>query len=151
MRGKAHGVDVLAGLGRITPAYAGKSHCQIVAIFRIRDHPRLCGEKPPEAPAGCCPAWITPAYAGKSLGAGDANPDTGDHPRLCGEKRNPKCLTGWSTGSPPPMRGKDQQFRFPSGIHRITPAYAGKRYCLFVMFHPNKDHPRLCGEKLSIP
>ena len=72
---------------RITPAYAGKSHCQIVAIFRIGDHPRLCGEKHRRHEAdsnhdGSPPPMrgkvkldkeefgtdgITPAYAGKSI------------------------------------------------------------------------------------
>ena len=45
MRGKAE--DVFAGLqtGRITPAYAGKSHDTIHLKFSGRDHPRVCGEK----------------------------------------------------------------------------------------------------------
>ena len=30
---------------RITPAYAGKSLLELVAVVSRRDHPRLCGEK----------------------------------------------------------------------------------------------------------
>ena len=30
----------------ITPAYAGKSSCQIASLSVMKDHPRLCGEKP---------------------------------------------------------------------------------------------------------
>ena len=32
---------------------------------------------------------------------------------------------------------------------RITPAYAGKSSRLPSSKHPPRDHPRLCGEKLS--
>ena len=48
------------------------------------------------------------------------------------------------------MRGKAAALDTPQRVERITPAYAGKRYCLFVMFHPSKDHPRLCGEKKGL-
>ena len=45
MRGKA--VDLMIGLRSvgITPAYAGKSVLPCHWLFRVRDHPRLCGEK----------------------------------------------------------------------------------------------------------
>ena len=70
---------------------------------------------------------ITPAYAGKSRPVEVWNMLNQDHPRLCGEKW-PAWLTSLQElGSPPPMRGKDKQFRFPNGSRRITPAYAGKR------------------------
>ena len=48
------------------------------------------------------------------------------------------------------MRGKAQRAFHSIVTIGITPAYAGKRYCLFVMFHPSKDHPRLCGEKKGL-
>ena len=71
---------------RITPAYAGKSMVSGVCSPELRDHPRLCGEKPPNISQtmlhdGSPPPMrgkgvsftyaetfpgITPAYAGKS-------------------------------------------------------------------------------------
>mgnify|MGYP000014047356 CR=1 FL=1 len=48
------------------------------------------------------------------------------------------------------MRGKVQLVIFAGVVHGITPAYAGKRsaaYCLGVRV---EDHPRLCGEKLTV-
>ena len=69
---------------------------------------------------------ITPAYAGKSeygereLGLGR------DHPRLCGEKDRLKALSNGELGSPPPMRGKDDEPKRTDQKFRITPAYAGK-------------------------
>ena len=70
---------------------------------------------------------ITPAYAGKSdpkvLGIGNAE----DHPRLCGEKQVEMVDADTLRGSPPPMRGKVNFFKFFWCLARITPAYAGKR------------------------
>ena len=72
----------------------------------LRDHPRMCGEKPKDiepfmAPKGLPPhvrgkgvvhvfvpekLGITPAYAGKSSGSGQQRAGSRDHPRTCGEK-----------------------------------------------------------------
>ena len=71
---------------RITPAYAGKSQCNAHPHDRVKDHPRLCGEKldfktrvnrepgsPPPMRGKVIRFHvvtnqnrITPAYAGKS-------------------------------------------------------------------------------------
>ncbi len=45
MRGKGFKSSVDAGKYRITPAYAGKRKSRIVLCKKVRDHPRLCGEK----------------------------------------------------------------------------------------------------------
>ena len=86
MRGKETAYEGNAIVGRITPAYAGKSQIFFLGRFCYGDHPRLCGEKP-NSPwidflsvgspppmrgkgirlvAGSQNAGITPAYAGKS-------------------------------------------------------------------------------------
>ena len=85
MRGKVPTFHPPSGAVGITPAYAGKSvHLQRNRT-RLRDHPRVCGEKPARSRARrrnwgspprmrgkvcayvSCPACyrITPAYAGK--------------------------------------------------------------------------------------
>ena len=46
MRGKVFYSEVWSHLYGITPAYAGKSGLAFVASFLMRDHPRVCGEKP---------------------------------------------------------------------------------------------------------
>ena len=48
------------------------------------------------------------------------------------------------------MRGKDQGRSRPAGTHGITPAYAGKRSGFPAVEFYVEDHPRLCGEKLSV-
>ena len=72
-----------------------------------------------------------------------------DHPRLCGEKGDVDLEWVEKTGSPPPMRGKENKMKKYDLASRITPAYAGKS--LFARQFPRqeRDHPRLCGEKVK--
>ena len=69
---------------------------------------------------------ITPAYAGKSAVHSEATPNNRDHPRVCGEKKACCFHVCHCTGSPPRMRGKDNQLGDSSNDLRITPACAGK-------------------------
>ena len=126
MRGKVVlDIWIIIRIG-ITPAYAGKSLLELVAVVGRRDHPRLCGEKetnvqkikerlgspPPMRGKGGLHLFaadrqgITPAYAGKSFTSKFPEFHHGDHPRLCGEKRGTSRLERNHEGSPPPMRGK---------------------------------------------
>ena len=85
MRGKVFRVLFAVQAVGITPAYAGKSQTLWISDRSQEDHPRLCGEKPPNASrtaqrGGSPPPMrgkdnadanfsngyrITPAYAGK--------------------------------------------------------------------------------------
>ena len=89
MRGKESGAVLSRLVIRITPAYAGKRAYFAVEVSSVRDHPRLCGEKPvqvgssylepgspppmrgkePTRHIRAIDTGITPAYAGKRLGA----------------------------------------------------------------------------------
>ena len=69
---------------------------------------------------------ITPAYAGKSRLRSKVERNNWDHPRLCGEKVRKIILIRCQTGSPPPMRGKEDGREREIIYDRITPAYAGK-------------------------
>ncbi len=98
----------------ITPAYAGKSKTSAAGCPGCRDHPRVCGEKPPSCPEmstneGSPPRMrgkecsgrlqlscyrITPAYAGKSMMLHHSIPDTAAHDGrqvLRGLRRHLKC------------------------------------------------------------
>ena len=48
MRGKEAMIWVSSLRLRITPAYAGKSVQIVISSPSTKDHPRLCGEKPPD-------------------------------------------------------------------------------------------------------
>ena len=90
---------------------------------------------------------ITPAYAGKRQGGDATGIDAKDHPRLCGEKVLTTAPLSYTTGSPPPMRGKVESLSIFAVSDRITPAYAGKRRHTSQRSRAAEDHPRLCGEK----
>ena len=47
------------------------------------------------------------------------------------------------------MRGKAEANTYHPHYHGITPAYAGKSSCPVTLHRGYRDHPRLCGEKLS--
>ena len=147
MRGKVLQKRVMKNLGRITPAYAGKS----LQVNRYRsltgDHPRVCGEKEPmfqfALPASGSPPrmrgkggaiyaeqpklGITPAYAGKRLHQPLRRNRRRDHPRVCGEKDRSQPDGQLCAG--------------------ITPAYAGKSIGFYEHKRGTRDHPRVCGEK----
>ena len=147
MRGKVPVFGALMLIGRITPAYAGKSADADSHKALGEDHPRLCGEKAKKArqtpeDRGSPPPMrgkgsritkasvrigITPAYAGKSAAYEQRCRTLEDHPRLCGEKTSVLVMRAESP--------------------RITPAYAGKSSFLPAVGHLPRDHPRLCGEK----
>ncbi len=97
----------------------------------------------------CLVTGITPAYAGKRSIGPDCHQLSEDHPRLCGEKSVRKPHSVPEQGSPPPMRGKVRTYSRKFHYTRITPAYAGKSRALYAEAKNYKDHPRLCGEKLS--
>ena len=48
------------------------------------------------------------------------------------------------------MRGKASVTITMSFSSRITPAYAGKSSVACIVFQFGRDHPRLCGEKISM-
>ena len=127
MRGKGCASSWCACTAGITPAYAGKSRSASVASFALRDHPRVCGEKPIRAYVkiwneGSPPRMrgkvghalasnsmrgITPAYAGKRNCPLVRYLCVMDHPRVCGEKCSGRPERRAGQGSPPRMRGKD--------------------------------------------
>ncbi len=94
-----------------------------------------------------CDVGITPACAGKSSYAPVYTDGLKDHPRVCGEKLNFCHKSPSDKGSPPRVRGKDDQERRELVKIRITPACAGKRAVNARGEFYNKDHPRVCGEK----
>lgn len=68
-------------------------------------------------------------------------------PRVCGEKILCFFHGLGLPGSPPRVRGKGHLTLAVSHMHRINPAYAGKRSrCSWGCTHSG-DHPRVCGEK----
>ena len=150
MRGKQIPQGCSNGVGRITPAGAGKTTGSRGCIQGKRDHPRRCGENnigclpytgtvgsPPQVRGKPAPTinvqnanWITPAGAGKTVKIHSRSRKRQDHPRRCGENANPPEQTPGKQGSPPQVRGKPGRQRKRTGTIRKTAM----------------DHPRRCGE-----
>ena len=170
MRGKERAAAGRKGAEGITPAYAGKSAKRLCDGCQLWDHPRVCGEKagilqprcrkrgsPPRMrgkgakghEAYSCDR-ITPAYAGKRQVQQSPRCVQGDHPRVCGEKFPRTFNFPSHQGSPPRMRGKGRPFSARPPWARITPAYAGKRFSCSSLCAAGRDHPRVCGEKVSL-
>ena len=91
---------------------------------------------------------ITPACAGKRISGRFRAPAKRDHPRVCGEKLSMLNEGERQTGSPPRVRGKGHLAPVLSIRQRITPACAGKRLRQISSASKNRDHPRVCGEKV---
>ena len=147
MRGKVDCRAHKTALTGITPAYAGKSFWLLPCPSCCKDHPRVCGEKclpasPKTGQGGSPPRmrgkvpifadpidWdrITPAHAGKSPDVRRRTRKHEDHPRACGEKFGSTQPAPDSGGSPPRMRGKDDDGGGTVCQLGITPAHAGKR------------------------
>ena len=149
MRGKVRLLYHRGEFFRITPAYAGKS---TEILFTHGCH---LGSPPPMRGKGNGKEiahllhGITPAYAGKSGFCNPCQNGSEDHPRLCGEKSIKSLQQTRTKGSPPPMRGKARNRSNTIVSSRITPAYAGKSKYLIGIRRWDKDHPRLCGEKIA--
>ena len=93
---------------------------------------------------------ITPAYAGKSSSVHSAQKSSRDHPRVCGEKTMACSILRPMRGSPPRVRGKDDEQENCNSYHGITPAHAGKSMGYGGQRLICEDHPRVCGEKAML-
>ena len=166
-RGKVRWISIAAACAGITPAWAGKSAGNLQICCRIRDHPRMGGEKflfhcvflsvlgsPPhgrgKVSVSCVyvtTIGITPAWAGKSSLPLTRESSYRDHPRMGGEKLAVEDTNHNYQGSPPHGRGKGIFYVLVSEELRITPAWAGKSSHETLEVVPKEDHPRMGGEK----
>ena len=126
MRGKEISGFIEDLTGRITPAYAGKSHSQSAPASAVMGSPPRMRGKGVPAPAHNPPSGITPAHAGKSSIATGRASSRWDHPRTCGEKISTVKDLPDISGSPPRMRGKARVYAGFPVVPGITPAHAGK-------------------------
>ena len=93
---------------------------------------------------------ITPAHAGKTWLAASRAELARDHPRACGENSCAVEVSWVRLGSPPRMRGKRSLCHLSFRQRRITPAHAGKTFTDSMGYCVRQDHPRACGENVSI-
>ena len=153
----------------ITPACAGNSLLFGILEAQKKDHPRVCGEQgggngghgagkgsPPRvrgtAPGRRTtgpPPGITPACAGNSPRFRRCRWWPKDHPRVCGEQATLLVARISEAGSPPRVRGTDNDGIPRLQSHGITPACAGNSHPGHSGKASEEDHPRVCGEQAS--
>ncbi len=146
MRGKQKMSRTRNFATRITPAGAGKTQTVKLCLYFVEDHPRRCGENyayintlksamgsPPQVRGkrclrahGIARQGITPAGAGKTGFVPLLGGVAGDHPRRCGENRQALRVPRSRVGSPPQVRGKQENNNVSNLAWGITPAGAGK-------------------------
>ena len=171
MRGKQAFWMLSMSEPRITPACAGKTLSPTLSLSFAQDHPRVCGENSASQRFSCARLGspprvrgkpplvgldkpfhrITPACAGKTLSPSSAERWLKDHPRVCGENSTLLRKLGGKWGSPPRVRGKQDEVESADGDERITPACAGKTARHRKSAHLRRDHPRVCGENTVSP
>ena len=168
-RGRPSFARCSPSFGRITPACAGKTISWFRGTEALPDHPRMRGEdvevagqepygggSPPHARGRLFgperrrgQQGITPACAGKTHPFLSFHVHTWDHPRMRGEDKHSVAFARTLSGSPPHARGRLERARPAIGGRRITPACAGKTFCLSAEGSPSGDHPRMRGEDLT--
>ena len=171
MRGTHQIRDVSADIHGIIPAYAGNTRAFRRSWLLPWDHPRVCGEHSDgwsvmRTDVGSSPRMrgtlscsaitepvvgIIPAYAGNTYCQCLGSLRVRDHPRVCGEHLMDICHANSDRGSSPRMRGT-RRHRYGQLRHLgIIPAYAGNTLPLTRLRMPCWDHPRVCGEHVTIP
>ena len=114
----------------------------------LRSPPRMRGKDGVNDSAQAV-TGITPACAGKSLSFWPIRFSKWDPPRVCGEKSPQARMVQYRQGSPPRMRGKVDADCTEALRFGITPACAGKSVKVNEPDCLPRDHPRVCGEKVS--
>ncbi len=118
-----------------------------------------------------CVLRIIPAYAGSTCSSHSSCSWLRDHPRVCGEHPPFSILSKIKRGSSPRMRGARKAATYALGPHGIIPAYAGSTLsvlttntvrCRIIPAYAGstsrtapvparrRDHPRVCGEHISL-
>ena len=156
--------------GRNIPAYAGKTLVVHLLVRLKPEHPRVCGENRPlrgcwgggegTSPRmrgkhflivdPCAGDGNIPAYAGKTLQLQPDQVILEEHPRVCGENCFIIIAIIFACGTSPRMRGKLPKAFGRMWDHRNIPAYAGKTPGAPHLAEPSSEHPRVCGENVSL-
>ena len=130
-------------------------------------HPRVCGERAPNAPSETYadgssprvrgtagdhprtpdPSRFIPACAGNGSTADKSSLASAVHPRVCGERAITVQVGAIIAGSSPRVRGTVWTRKPPTSDLRFIPACAGNGVCRLFCRRRHAVHPRVCGER----
>lgn len=134
----------------ITPAHAGKRPGWADSGCQRGDHPCVCGEKIFEHPVSLANQGSLPRVRGKALADYAVIPNIGITPACAGKSPAMMVCSLEYWGSPPRVQGKVKPVLWAARVAGITPACAGKSGCSSSSSGVPWDHPRACGEKISL-
>ena len=166
-RGTLVCVVVVSAVPGTTPAYAGNASTGDFVCGRVRDHPRVRGER---LPSGSRPCWKTgpPRVRGErnqawtELDWGMGPPPRtrgtlallllrpvigGTTPAYAGNAGLPVSRSPGGGGPPPRTRGTQRPARRRPAATGTTPAYAGNAFFPLGQLGERGDHPRVRGER----
>ena len=159
------------GVGRLIPAWAGKTTLTTWPATGYPAHPRVGGEnvfekgigyriigssprgrgKPIRARGNHEVARLIPAWAGKTLRSMLRSRLSTAHPRVGGENAADFDGTNGSVGSSPRGRGKLHAVGGELSRNGLIPAWAGKTPRYRRWRRPRTAHPRVGGENVISP
>ena len=93
---------------------------------------------------------IIPACAGNTSMPFAQPPRPRDHPRVCGEHKRLPIAEATVGGSSPRVRGTPEPVSLPVLSTGIIPACAGNTSPHSWTIRPSGDHPRVCGEHVTV-
>ncbi len=150
---------------RTIPACAGEPCTPRVRPVHRRDYPRVCGGTSPERGVemsgyGLSPRvrgnlhrrqrplprlGTIPACAGEPPVLYPADSQSADYPRVCGGTGGISCVTAFSRGLSPRVRGNRGAPLVQVSPSRTIPACAGEPLRTGSAASSPKDYPRVCG------
>ena len=156
---------------RFIPAFAGNAPRYPPVVVLATVHPRVCGErrraeKCRQALVGSSPRLrgtlristylnhavrFIPAFAGNAETPNLDHPHSSVHPRVCGERRPAVLDLGDDSGSSPRLRGTHARGAHVGETGRFIPAFAGNAPTTSTWSARKPVHPRVCGERMSMP
>ena len=165
-RGKREDRLAALALGRLIPAWAGKTGFGCHGDGPFRAHPRMGGENAVLVQLACPVVGSSPHGRGKRVGhlddtlhvglipawAGKTSPGargwgpSAAHPRMGGENASANSGRPAVSGSSPHGRGKRHPTARPVRGGRLIPAWAGKTQALLADAFARAAHPRMGGE-----
>ena len=128
----------------------GISVGQLAENSHDADHPRACGELRSFQPGNKRRAGSSPRMRGTPSSHRDQAANEADHPRACGELEHVRVSIIDPCGSSPRMRELALVLKSGMAEYGSSPRMRGTPHLREHVGRPSPDHPRACGELLSI-
>ena len=131
----------------ITPAHAGNTRTLRPSRTQLRSPPHMRGAQKRDA-SRVNTHRITPTYAGRTVTIGAVTASVSNHHRVCEEHIKYVYKSPSRLGTPPRMRGTQQNRTDGVRCSRIIPTYVRSTQWPERRSGGRPVHPRICGEHM---